>query len=104
VSQTLTFPAPVQARSTLLVRAEGRRGRMVVQIVVSAAGVPSPVPGSLVVTTGQRTKTVDLQDGSARLVFRRLAPGDHVVTAAYAGTDTVAASTASATATVLPRL
>jgi hypothetical protein len=76
---------------------------MVVQVEVAADGVPAPVTGSVVIAAGERTRTVDLQDGAARVVFRRLTPGSHPVTASYAGTDTVAGSAASDTATVRPR-
>ena len=101
-SQQLGFDGQVKARTVLAVRARGRRGRLVVRVSASAAGLSAPPAGAITVAVAERSRTVPLADGSARVVFRRLQPGTYEAYVSYAGDDVAAAASASDPGTVKP--
>ncbi|MGH3335508.1 MAG: CHAP domain-containing protein [Nocardioides sp.] len=79
---------PVTTRPTLSVWTEGRRGRAVVRLKVTAPGVKTP-GGRATVRIGDHRATGRLEDGRLRVVIRDLAAGVRTVRVDYAGTDVV---------------
>ncbi|WP_121254676.1 peptidoglycan recognition protein [Nocardioides ferulae] len=86
--QTVTFPERVRARTVLRVRATGRRGKATVVVDGDAAGLPGGhLTGAVEISLGGRSRTVQLADGRARAVFKRLEPGSYLARAVFAGSD-----------------
>jgi hypothetical protein len=101
-TQTITFPDLVKARPVLVVKAAGRRGRAVVRVKVTAAGLEGSVSGPVVIALAGRSRTLELGDGRARAVFRSLPPDTYEVQASYAGDETVASAAGADPVTVKP--
>jgi hypothetical protein len=101
-TQTITFPDLVKARPVLVVKAAGRRGRAVVRVKVTAAGLEGSVSGPVVIALAGRSRTLELVDGRARAVFRSLPPDTYEVQASYAGDETVASAAGADPVTVKP--
>jgi hypothetical protein len=79
---------PVTTRPTLSVWTEGRRGRAIVRLKVTAPGVSTP-GGRATVRIGDHRVTGRLQDGRLRVVIGDLSSGVRTVRVGYAGTDIV---------------
>jgi len=79
---------PIRTRPSLLVWTEGRRGRAVVRLKVTAPGVDTP-RGRASVRIGRHRVTRRLEDGRLRVVIGDLGPGLRNVRVAYGGTDVV---------------
>jgi surface antigen len=79
---------PVTTRPTLSVWTEGRPGRAVVRLKVTAPGVSTP-GGRATVRIGDHRATGRLRDGRLRVVIGDLNSGVRTVRVSYAGTDVV---------------
>jgi surface antigen len=84
----LTADHRVTTRPTLSVWTDGRPGRAVVRLTVTAPGVNTPGGHATVRISGHRAPG-RLRDGELRVVIGDLAPGVHKVRVSYAGTDVV---------------
>ena len=51
--------------------------------------------GPVVITLGERTKTVGLVGGEARVVFTRVRPGSYQAVVSFAGSDVAAPASGS---------
>ncbi|MDQ4051434.1 MAG: CHAP domain-containing protein [Actinomycetota bacterium] len=78
----------VRTPSTVNVKAAGKRGKAVVNILVSAQGAGRP-PGEVVVRIGNVKVTAPLKEGRARVVVRDLEPGRRLVKVLFTGTTVV---------------
>lgn len=79
---------PVTTRPTLSVWTEGRPGRAVVRMKVTAPGVKAP-GGPVTVRIGRHRASGRLADGQLRVVIGDLGPGVRKVRVRYGGTDVV---------------
>ncbi len=70
------------------VKADGKPGRAVVRIRVTAPGVDT-APGRVIVKIGKRQVSGRLVDGRLRLVLDDLEPGTRTVKVRYSGTQIV---------------
>jgi surface antigen len=84
----LSAQGPVTTRPTLSVWTEGRPGRAIVRVKVTAPGVRTP-GGRATVRIGDHRATGRLEDGVLRVVIGDLSPGVRNVRVSYAGTDIV---------------
>lgn len=98
-SSTVRTEERVATTSSLAVRANGKEGRAVVLVDVTAPGVSAP-SGPVKVKVGGRVVTTTVADGHARVVVPRLKAGTHPVTVVYAGTELVRSSRATTTVVV----
>jgi surface antigen len=87
-SVRVSAAGPVTTRPTLSVWTEGRRGRAIVRLKVTAPGVSTP-GGRATVRIGDHRVTGRLQDGRLRVVIGDLSSGVRTVRVGYAGTDIV---------------
>ena len=101
-SITLRAGGRVTTEPSLRVSAEGRPGRAVVLVRVSAPGVASP-GGDATVRVGRRSVTGEVVDGRLRVVVGDLSRGRHDVRVSYAGTSVVLAARATTRVRVLRR-
>jgi hypothetical protein len=92
----------VTTEPTLRLTAEGRPGRAIVRLRVTAPGVEHP-GGEARVRVGHRSVTRDVLDGRLRVVVGDLSRGRHEVRVSYAGTAVVLAARATTTVRVLRR-
>jgi hypothetical protein len=100
-TQTIVFDTLVRAQTALTVKTTPRRGRAVVRVRATAAGLAAGHPtGNVTVTLDGRTRALPLSDGHLRTVYRRLEPGRYDVQVTYPGNATAAPATASATVKV----
>ncbi|MGH3361144.1 MAG: CHAP domain-containing protein [Nocardioides sp.] len=102
--RVVSLPATerIRTRPTLHVRSEGRPGRALVRLRVTAPGVETP-GGRATIRVGIREVTGRLEDGRLRVVVRNLTPGLRTVRVTYAGTDVVLPGRARTTVKVLRR-
>ncbi len=92
----------VRTTPTLHVRTEGRPGRAVVGLRVTAPGVEAP-RGRVTVRVGVTEVTGRLEDGRLRVVVRDLLPGLRSVRVTYEGTEVVRPGLLRTTVRVLRR-
>jgi len=84
----------VRTPSTVKVKAAGKRGKAVVNVLVAARGAERP-PGEVVVRIGRVKVTAPLREGRARVVVRELSPGRRLVKVLFTGTTVVEKSRGS---------
>ena len=92
----ITTDGRVTTTPEFKVTADGRPGRAVVRIRVTAPGVAT-APGRVTVKIGKRQVSGRLVDGRLRVVLDDLDPGTRTVKVAYAGTQVVRAGRTSTT-------
>ncbi|MCR6033418.1 CHAP domain-containing protein [Nocardioides sp. zg-579] len=96
---TVRAEGRVATTSSLVLRTNGRAGRAVVVVEVTAPGVAAPT-GPVKVKVGGRVVNATVDGGRARVVVPKLKAGKHAVTVVYRGTDVVRSSRATATVVV----
>ncbi|WKN47547.1 peptidoglycan recognition protein [Nocardioides sp. Arc9.136] len=102
-SQTVSWPGRGRAATSLTVRAAGRKGRALITVVATAAGLAAGHPATeVVVRVAGRTQTFRLKDGRASGLVRDLPAGRHDVSAVVRSTATSTRATASDTTVVKP--
>jgi surface antigen len=86
----------IRTPSTVTVKAAGKRGKAVVNILVTAVGASRP-PGEVVVKIGKVMVTARVKEGRARVVVPDLDPGRRLVKVHFTGTTVVEAGRGSDT-------
>lgn len=86
----------IRTPSTVNVKAAGKRGKAVVNILVTAVGATRP-PGEVVVKIGKVKVTARVKEGRARVVVPDLEPGRRLVKVHFTGTTVVEAGRGSDT-------
>jgi hypothetical protein len=99
-SQLLAVAERVKAQALVKVRAAGRRGKAIVHVTTSAAGLSGYPDGEVTIKLGDRRKVVPLRKGKASAHFLRVPPGEYKAVARYDGSDTIAGDRGSDDVTV----
>jgi len=100
-TELLTVVGLVTARASVVLRTVPRPGRVAVHVEVTAPpGVTAMPTGQVTLRIRDRTKTVELVDGRAATRFRKVRPGEHDLSADYAGSTSFTAATATQTVVI----
>ncbi|CAB4710093.1 MAG: CHAP domain-containing protein [Actinobacteria bacterium] len=90
-SVLMTTEGRVTTKPELTVQADGKAGKVVVRLRVTAPGVEQP-GGPVTVSIGRHEVSGELVDGVVRLVLSGIEPGKHQLRVVYAGTSVVEAA------------